>query len=295
MRTEQLQFESGDASCLGTAYLPDGDGPHPCVVLCCGFGGTQDTAAVVAAAQAFAGAGFAALTFDYRSFGRSEGHPRQVVDIGGQLNDIRAAIAYARSRTDVDDELVILWGTSLGGGHVVSVAADDPRLCAVVAQVPFNGFPRRVEQRSTATTVRLLAAILADALAGRLGRQPRYIKMIGAPDEVVVMGSDEAMRAIENVDSPTWQNKVAPRGLLQMMRYQPGRVAARLTMPLLVCVAEFDRETLGENVLALAQAAPKGVARSYPIGHFDIYRADVRTRVLADQIHFVRAAIDARG
>jgi hypothetical protein len=39
---------------------------------------------------------------------------------------------------------VALWGNSLGGAHVISVAADDPRIVAVVAQIPFNGFPRRV-------------------------------------------------------------------------------------------------------------------------------------------------------
>lgn len=290
MRTELVQF--GD--CRATVYLPGTDGRHPCVILCCGFGGTQDTPAMVASARAFSDAGFVALTFDYRSFGLSEGRPRQVVDIGGQLDDIRAAIAHARSRSDVDDELVVLWGTSLGGGHVVSVAADDPRLCAVVAQVPFNGFPRRVEQRSTATTLKLLAAMLADALAGLLRRKPRYIKMIGAPDETVVMGSAQAMRAIEDMDSATWRNQVAPRGLIEMMRYKPGRVAARLVMPLLVCIAEFDRETLGDAAIALARLAPHGQTRTYPISHFDIYRAEVRDEVLADQVAFVREAVETR-
>jgi hypothetical protein len=39
-----------------------------------------------------------------------------------------------------------------------------------------------------------------------------------------------------------WKNEVAPRGLLQMMRYRPALDAARLQAPLLVCAAEHDRE-----------------------------------------------------
>jgi cephalosporin-C deacetylase-like acetyl esterase len=49
----------------------------------------------------------------------------------------------------VDPERIALWGSSLGGARVIVVAAEGPRIAAVVAQMPFNGFPRRVEGRST--------------------------------------------------------------------------------------------------------------------------------------------------
>jgi hypothetical protein len=67
-------------------------------------------------------------------------------------------------------------GTSLSGGHVVAVAADLPEVSAVVCQVPFNGFPRRVEGRSAAVTLRLLLAMVSDRVRGALGRLPRYIQ-----------------------------------------------------------------------------------------------------------------------
>ncbi|WP_267898005.1 hypothetical protein [Spongiactinospora gelatinilytica] len=43
------------------------------------------------------------------------------------------------------------------------MAADDPEVAAVVAQIPFNGFPKSVENRSTAQALRLLTAIVWDA------------------------------------------------------------------------------------------------------------------------------------
>jgi pimeloyl-ACP methyl ester carboxylesterase len=232
------------------------------------------------------------LTFDYRNFGESGGQPRQLVSIEGQLEDWRAAIRFARTLEGVDPERITLWGSSLGGGHVIVVAADDPRVAAVVAQVPFNGFPRRVEGRSTLDTLKLLWAMGADAVRGILGRPPHYIPMVGAPGEVAVTTTREAQEHIAALSGQSghslWRNEVAPRGLIGMMRYRPGEEAHRLRMPLLVCVAERDLETPEEISRQIAERAPRGELRRYPISHFDFYRDPVRQRVLADQIDFLR-------
>jgi hypothetical protein len=98
-----------------------------------------------------------------------------------------------RGRHDLDADRVALWGNSLGGAHVISVAADDPGIAAVVAQIPFNGFPRARDHSATAS-LRLLAAILWDALRGRLGLSPAYIPMIGKPSQVAVVSTTEAQR-----------------------------------------------------------------------------------------------------
>jgi uncharacterized protein len=110
-------------------------------ILAHGFSGTMDR--LVPHAERFAADSIAALVFDYRGFGESGGEPRQVVDLPAQHQDIRAAIAWVRGRDDLDPNRVALWGNSLGGAHVISVAAAT-RIGAVVAQIPFNGFPRRV-------------------------------------------------------------------------------------------------------------------------------------------------------
>lgn len=140
---ERLTFISAGTRCVAQLYRGAGTG-GACVVLCTGFGGTQDTPALVATARDFARAGYHAVTFDYRSFGLSDGQPRQVVSIAGQLDDIAAALACARGLDGVDPERIVLWGTSLGGGHVIAAASRDPGVAAVIAQIPFNGFPRRV-------------------------------------------------------------------------------------------------------------------------------------------------------
>lgn len=265
--------------------------PSPAVLICTGFGGTQDTPSIVAAAEAFAAEGWTAMTFDYRSFGLSAGEPRQIVSVRHQLDDIRAAIAYLRSRPGVDRDRVALWGSSLGGGHVITIAAEDSMIAGVVAQVPFNGFPKQVEGRSTKEAYALLWIAVRDRVRGWLGRPPLYVKAVGGAGERAVMVGADAERTIESLTSGTWRNEVAPRGLLDMMAYKPGKNAHRIQAPLLVCVGEFDRETQGPMTEPLARDAPHGELRSYPFGHFDIYRPDIRERVLADQVSFLRRSM----
>ncbi len=247
-------------------------------------------------ARQFAEAGWATLVFDYRSFGESEGGPRQVPDIGGQLDDLRAAVAFARAHDRIDPERILLWGNSLGGAHAITVAATDPRIAAVVAQIPFNGFPEKVEGRSAADNLALLAAIIWDTVRGKLRMRPYYIRMVGAPGEVAVTASADAERHIATLTGggeTLWRNSIAPRALLSMMRYRPAESAARLTCPLLVCAAADDRETPLDTSRELAERAPDGRMRVYPGTHFTFYTEPaLRTRVVADQIEFFRHACD---
>lgn len=291
----KVAFESRGTTCAGYLYLPPApDGRLPCVVLCHGFSGTMDR--LFPHAERFAAEGMAALVFDYRGFGASAGEPRQLADVEGQQEDLRAAIAFARHTEHVDVGAVVLWGNSLGGAHVISVAADDTDIAAVVAQIPFNGFPKRVEGRSTWQTLRLLGAIGWDALRGRLGLRPYYIPMVGRPGELAVAATAEADAHIQALTSgeatSLWRNSVAPRALLGMMRYHPDEDAARLTVPLLVCAAADDRETPIETTRRLADRAPLGELRSYPGTHFTFYTDPAaREQALTDQISFLRRAL----
>src|SRR4029453_15306284 len=84
-----------------------------------------------------AGAGLNVLLYDHRNFGASDGTPRQEVDPVAQYRGYRHAISYAITRPEVDPERVGVWGTSFSGGLVLTVAAVDRRVKAVVSQVPF--------------------------------------------------------------------------------------------------------------------------------------------------------------
>lgn len=130
-----LRFPCGDGVCAAWLWLPPGAAKPPVVVMGHGFAGTRDVA-LPRVAERFAQAGIAALAFDYRHFGASSGAPRQLVDPWRQLEDWRAAVAFARGLDAVDGARVALFGTSLGGGLALMTAASEADVQAVVAQVP---------------------------------------------------------------------------------------------------------------------------------------------------------------
>jgi pimeloyl-ACP methyl ester carboxylesterase len=77
----RVSFESDGVELVGYLHHhPRATGKVLLVILGHGFSGTQDR--LFDNAGRFAEAGFAALTFDYRSFGESGGEPRQMVSAG---------------------------------------------------------------------------------------------------------------------------------------------------------------------------------------------------------------------
>lgn len=292
----RVSFGSGGVEYGGRLVLPDNaDQPLPGVVLAQGFGQTMDL--FLPHAERLAQAGLAALVFDYRGFGESGGRWRQTVDISAQHEDLRAAVAFARAHDSIDAARIALWGNSLGGGHVITVAAGDPGIAAVVSQIPFNGFPSRVEGRTAWQTAKLTLAILYDAVKRRLGLPPHLIKLVGAPGEVAITTTPEAQQRIRSLEgtSTSWRNEVGPAGVLQMMRYRPSDDARRVMVPVLVTVAEDDRESPVEQSRLIAEQAPHAQLRSYPGGHIDFYSDhDLRARVLDDQAEFLRTVLMTR-
>ena len=67
--------------------------------------------------------GYNVLMVDYRGFGRSEGKP----SLDGVVDDAAAALAYLRTRPDVDATRLIMFGQSIGGATALRLLARDAR------------------------------------------------------------------------------------------------------------------------------------------------------------------------
>jgi uncharacterized protein len=289
----KVQFDSSGVDCAGYLYrLAEARGPLPCVVLGHGTAGTMDRLFVYA--EPFAAVGMAVLVFDYRGWGASDGQPRQVIDIGGQLDDWRAAIGFARGLDGVDPDRIALWGSSLSGGHVVAIAAEDPRIAAIVAQVPWFGDARTpgqvLRQLLTVSTIKLVAAGIRDAVRGARSRSPYLVPIVGEPGQTALFTGPEVKAALEakGVEGSLWRNQFAPRFVFALPRYAPGKLVERLGMPLLVCVADRDRETPADFAARVVERAPRGELRRYAASHFEMYHGEVFQLVLAHQVEFLR-------
>ena len=101
MIRNELTFASGNDACAAWFYPAAADqGARPIIVMAHGLTGTRRDC-LGAFAERFAAAGIAALVFDYRGFGDSTGEP-DLYEPSRQLDDWRAAIAFARSLPDID-------------------------------------------------------------------------------------------------------------------------------------------------------------------------------------------------
>jgi pimeloyl-ACP methyl ester carboxylesterase len=270
-------------------YRPAAAGPVPCVVMAHGFSGTRDDA-LPGYAEAFSDAGFAVVLFDYRHFGASTGRPRQLLDIAGQQDDYRAVVGWARRAEGIDPERIVLWGSSFSGGHVIDVAATDPRIAAVISQAPYTDSLPVIRRMPPGNLVRAVGAALRDQSGALLGRAPVLIPAVGPPGTFAAMTESDALPGFTAMVPPEslWRNEIAARVMLALPLFRPVRSAERLGMPVLFCVCDTDTTTPPGSTLTAAGRAPRGRLRRYPYGHFAIY-AD--PQVKADQVAFLREVL----
>lgn len=270
--------------CRGVLFRPETDAETvPCIVTGHGFGGTID-AGLIPFAERYAAAGCAVLAFDYRHFGVSDGEPRQLLSVRKQLDDWAAAIAYARTLPGVDPDRIGLFGTSFSGGHVVSAAARDGKVAAVVAQCPMMdglvAFGNLVRYAGIGTLLRIGWHGLLDLVS-----PPHTVPIVGPPGSVAAMTSEDAESGYLAIVPPGWKNEVCARIGLTVSSYRPGRLAEKLNCPILIQICEKDSVAPVSAAEAAAKAANAEVKR-YPVGHFDVYLGEPFERSVSDQVAF---------
>lgn len=274
-------------------YLPRGlSGPFPCIIMGSGLGGTMDMGLEGYAAP-FQNAGFAVLIFDYRYFGQSDGEPRQLIWIPDQLEDWTVAIEYARSLARIDPARIALWGTSLSGGHVITIAARDKRIACVAAQCP--GVDGRAsaemafEKQPIGYSLRMLMHGQRDIVRSWLGMSPHVVPIVGKVGSVALMTSAQAYDAFAQLAPDSFINEACARIIVRGDKYRPITYAAHVRCPVLLQICQKDELLPVESIEETGRIlGPYGEIKRYPMGHFDVYFGSNRENCTNDQIEFYR-------
>lgn len=128
----ELEIEGLNAA----LFLPNGPGPHPCVITLGGSEGGRFTAEMDA--SLLASKGMAALAVAYFA---DRGLPRELVNI--PVETVKRAIDALAEDDRVDASRLGIMGTSKGGEFALLAASTYPQLRVVVTKVPshvvFNG------------------------------------------------------------------------------------------------------------------------------------------------------------
>ena len=132
---QDVEFTSAGLTLRGWLYRPDGAAANrPAVVMSHGFSAVKEQG-LASYAERFVAEGLVVLVFDHRHLGASDGNARPHC-AEEQHDDTRSALDWITQQAGVDVDRIGLWGSSYSGGHAVFLGAFDPRVKAIVAQVP---------------------------------------------------------------------------------------------------------------------------------------------------------------
>jgi len=258
----KVEFKSRGETCKGVLQLPEGaKGKVPLVVMAGGWCYTKEIVMPHYATYLREG-GVATLLFDYRRFGESAGEPRQHINPWDQIEDYKNAISFAETLDAVDPHRMGIWGISYSGGHVLIVAATDPRVRWAVSTIPVvDGFPTVRRCHGERRFAELMALIAAD-------RKKRY-ETGGAGDYIPMSSTKpadelsawpfphvyEAFTDIKAREAPLHQHYSTVESVELLLSYTVFPYCARIVdTPVLMTVAKGDNITSADLEIAAFNA-----------------------------------------
>jgi uncharacterized protein len=285
---EKSDFKSRGARCSGWLYRPEGKSRPAIVVMAHGFGAEADFG-LPAFAERFAGRGLAVYLFDYRTFGGSEGEPRYLINPWRQIEDWKAALAHVRTLPDINADRLAVFGSSYGGGHVISLAAQDPNIKAVVAQVPFVDGITSTIKTGIKHSVQGILAGSRDLSRVLTFRKPHYVPIASSPDIFAVLNTADCKEGYLSIvpEGSDWKNETPARAMVQLFFYRPIVKASKVMCPALIIPAERDSLISPKAVEKAASRMREASLVRVDAGHFDVYSGALFEKVVEMEADFL--------
>ena len=268
---EPVRFYSRGARIAADIYLPSGRPPFPAVAVCHGFGSIRKYW-VNDIASELAARGMAALIFDYRGFGDSQG-PRDRLFPLEQVEDARAAVGFLASLETVDPRQLGLYGVSFGGAVALYAAASDSRVRATVCAVGIaDGYRWLKSLRRHWEWLEFEKRLEADRERRILTGESQLVD----PGEIMMRDPESAELAARlDVDYPERSYRLTLESADAILEFRPIEVVERISPRALLLVGvEGDRLTPADHTRELFERAgePKGLIMLRDVTHHDVYR-----------------------
>ncbi len=283
---QDISFVSSEQTLAGHLYQPEkGHRPFPLVILCHGFCGVKELL-IPAYAEFFAKNGYAALTFDYRGFGKSEGESGRLVP-KLQIEDIRAAIDYSHQLDVIDSDRIALWGTSFGGANAIVAAAQDQRVKCLLVQLTFADGERVIthgmsdeEQARFQQTIKRMQE--KKAATGR--------EMMVPVSKVLTDEQSLVFYKANREQFPALGIKIPFLTVAETMQHKPEQSIKDISAPILIVAAEKDSVNPPEESQCLYQQAcePKKLHTEMGATHYDLYTGKHFERISKLQLRWLK-------
>ncbi len=283
--TRKLSFDNEGAQLDATLYLPAGfDGtPLPGVVITGAWTTVQEQMPKTYAME-MAGRGFAALTFDFRGWGKSgdlPGGARYKEDPEAKTSDIRAAIAFAATLPEIAAGDLHGLGVCASAGYMVDATSGNEAIRKVGLIAPWLQNQEIVEAvygGAEGVSGLIEMGRAAEAAGGQI------IPAAGPEGaEGVLMPIGGYYYEADRGAVPEYDNKWNVASWEGWLTYFPVDNAGRFDKPLHLVHSDAAAIPEGARAFAAATQAPVGQTWLDDVIQFDFY----------DQPQNVTAAVDA--
>lgn len=298
----RVEFKTIDNVRLrGDFFKAAGDGV-PCIVMTQGLSLLKEHY-LQNYARKFVEAGFSCLVYDHRGFGSSDGSPRHETNTMQQAADYHDAITAAMSLSGVDRNKIGLWGIGHSGGAAMIAAADEPRVAAIVLNMPF--------QSGAYDTANFPPGLLQKVWQDRevqtasANPQPTYVPLWptsranarGEEGERTFLTSEPALdfitRGVEmsNAAGTPWENHFTLQSFFHLTSVEPRNYLPKIDpTKLLYIAAEQDpiTGTLEEHRVNFGTVRPGAEFAVVKPDHLATYHGKPFEEMIAVQVDFLR-------
>lgn len=193
-------------------------------------------------AETLAGRGIAVLRVDDRGVGGSGGGDTLMTATSSSFaDDVRAQVAYLRTRRDIDPKRIALVGHSEGGTIAPMVAATDEQIASIVLMA---GAGKRGDQ------------ISRDQLGDALEHAPG---MSAEDKDKQRKQQEDIIQAVQSgADLSKYPAQVKLPWVKEFWTYDPLATIRKVRQPILILQGALDRQISAEQAQMLEKAAREG-------------------------------------
>jgi uncharacterized protein len=170
---ERVSFASDRLRLSGVLHLPDPPGERRAAFLVLhGFGSNKDGGGGKAVAAMLTGLGYAALRFDFRGCGESEGERGRVI-CKEQVRDTRNALSFLAGRADIHPQRIGVVGQSFGAAVAVYTSGVDRRIAACISSGGWgDGAKKFRKQHASPRAWKKFTAMMKEGQRRKRARKP---------------------------------------------------------------------------------------------------------------------------